>query len=107
MKAYSVLDTTVGYCQGMGFICAVFLLYMSEEEAFVMLYRIIKGFGMGGLFEPGFPLLFKCFFIHENLLELWLPRLSAHLVSKFKESTKQFLLTWITIEIIRNCPNCL
>eukprot|EP00012_Vannella_robusta_P002812 CAMPEP_0206186002 /NCGR_PEP_ID=MMETSP0166-20121206/2153_1 /ASSEMBLY_ACC=CAM_ASM_000260 /TAXON_ID=95228 /ORGANISM="Vannella robusta, Strain DIVA3 518/3/11/1/6" /LENGTH=242 /DNA_ID=CAMNT_0053601323 /DNA_START=144 /DNA_END=869 /DNA_ORIENTATION=- len=74
LKAYSVLDTNVGYCQGMGFICAVFLLYMSEKDAFVMLYRIIKDYEMAGLFQPGFPLLFKCFFVHESLLETWLPR---------------------------------
>ena len=31
LKAYSVYDKRVGYCQGMGFIIALLLLYMTEE----------------------------------------------------------------------------
>jgi hypothetical protein len=31
LKAYSTYDTAVGYCQGMGFIAALLLMFMSEE----------------------------------------------------------------------------
>ena len=31
LKAYAVYDKKVGYCQGMGFIIALLLLYMGEE----------------------------------------------------------------------------
>ena len=30
--AYSLYDEEVGYCQGLGFITAMFLTYMPEEE---------------------------------------------------------------------------
>lgn len=29
LKAYSILDPELGYCQGLGFICAVLLLHVS------------------------------------------------------------------------------
>lgn len=78
LRAYALADTTVGYCQGMGFITAVLLLYASSEDAFCLLQRIIQDYEMAGLFQPGFPTLYQCFFTHKQLLQLWLPRLSAH-----------------------------
>jgi hypothetical protein len=35
LKAYAVYDKRVGYCQGMGFIIALLLLYMTEEASIV------------------------------------------------------------------------
>ena len=37
LRAYSFYDEEVGYCQGMNFIAAMFITYMSEEEAFWLL----------------------------------------------------------------------
>lgn len=37
LKAYSVYDREIGYCQGMNFIAGMFLTLMSEEESFWML----------------------------------------------------------------------
>ena len=37
LKAYSMYDKEIGYCQGMNFISATFLTVMPEEEAFWML----------------------------------------------------------------------
>ncbi|KAG7256186.1 LOW QUALITY PROTEIN: hypothetical protein CRUP_000191 [Coryphaenoides rupestris] len=37
LKAYSLLDTEVGYCQGVSFVAGILLLHMSEEQAFDML----------------------------------------------------------------------
>lgn len=34
LKAYSMYDPLVGYCQGMGFLSALFLIYLPEEDAF-------------------------------------------------------------------------
>lgn len=105
LHAISVFDEEVGYCQGMGFSCATFLLYMSEEVAnlslssplsplpphsepsiqttkyaFLMLVRLITLYNMGPLYAPGFPGLFKCLNVHSQLFEMWLPRLCAHMV---------------------------
>jgi len=37
LHAYSVYDKEVGYCQGMNFIAAMFLTFLSEEESFWLL----------------------------------------------------------------------
>ena len=37
LKAYSVRDQDVGYCQGMNFIAGMFLTFMPEEESFWLL----------------------------------------------------------------------
>ena len=37
LKAYSVYDREIGYCQGMNFIAGMFLTLMPEEEAFWLL----------------------------------------------------------------------
>lgn len=34
LHAYSVYDPEVGYCQGMNYVVAVLLMYMSEEVYF-------------------------------------------------------------------------
>ena len=82
LKAYSVYNKQVGYCQGMGFIMAVFLLYMTEEDAFFLLAQLITKHEMNGLFEPGFPALIQCLYVHDQLLQSTLPRLAAHFVSR-------------------------
>lgn len=58
LRAYSLYDEEVGYCQGMGFIVAMFLTYVGEEEAFWMLVKIMKGenFEIRGLYLVGMPL---------------------------------------------------
>ena len=37
LKAYSVYDREIGYCQGMNFIAGMFLTLMPEEESFWLL----------------------------------------------------------------------
>ena len=46
LVAYAQADPAVGYCQGMGFIAAVLLSYLTEEDAFRALYT--REWGMGG-----------------------------------------------------------
>lgn len=38
LKAYSVFNKDVGYCQGMGFVTALLLMYM-EEEVFIFFWK--------------------------------------------------------------------
>lgn len=34
LKAYSVLDEEVGYCQGLSFVAGILMMHMSEQDAF-------------------------------------------------------------------------
>ncbi len=42
MKAYSVHDREVGYCQGPPFIVGLLLMHMPEEEAFALLLKLMQ-----------------------------------------------------------------
>jgi hypothetical protein len=78
LKAFSVFNPEVGYCQGMGYLSATLMIYMSDEDTFACLVALCQQFGMAGLFKPGFPLLLEYFFVHERLLAKHVPRLAAH-----------------------------
>jgi hypothetical protein len=34
LEAYACYDREIGYCQGMGYLATLFLIYLSEEDAF-------------------------------------------------------------------------
>ena len=51
LKAYSVHNPDVGYCQGMGFIAGLLLLHMQEEDSFWLLTRLTSAYGMEGLYK--------------------------------------------------------
>jgi hypothetical protein len=106
LRAYSVYDREVGYCQGMNFIAAMFLTYVSEEDAFWMMvckysifkhtiympnhylmYRIIahgldvmndRPCQMRGLFGENMAETHCILFVAEKLFNKFLPRLSSH-----------------------------
>ncbi|XP_011605142.2 TBC1 domain family member 4 isoform X2 [Takifugu rubripes] len=52
LKAYSLLDTEVGYCQGISFVAGVLLLHMSEEQAFDMLRFLMYDLGIRQQYKP-------------------------------------------------------
>uniref|UniRef100_A0A669C9C4 TBC1 domain family member 4 n=1 Tax=Oreochromis niloticus TaxID=8128 RepID=A0A669C9C4_ORENI len=52
LKAYSLLDTEVGYCQGISFVAGVLLLHMSEEQAFDMLKFLMYDLGIRRQYRP-------------------------------------------------------
>jgi len=82
LKAYSLFDKEVGYCQGMAFVAAVLLLYMpTEEDAFWGLVHLFQqdGFAMRGLYLPELPMLNTCLYQFEQLLHTYVPKLSQHL----------------------------
>ncbi|KAG9391913.1 Rab-GTPase-TBC domain [Carpediemonas membranifera] len=56
LNAFACYKPEVGYCQGMGFISGVLLMYMSEKEAFWALRQIVID-RMPGIFDAGFPKL--------------------------------------------------
>lgn len=57
MKAYSLLDQEVGYCQGLSFVAGILLLHMSEEEAFRMLKFLMFDMGLRKQYRPDMIIL--------------------------------------------------
>ncbi|XP_035225179.1 TBC1 domain family member 1-like [Stegodyphus dumicola] len=46
LKAYSLLDKEVGYCQGLSFVAGILLLHMPEEQAFSMMKYLMFDLGL-------------------------------------------------------------
>lgn len=40
LRAYALYNPDVGYCQGMGFMAGMLVLYMNEEDAFFTAVRL-------------------------------------------------------------------
>uniref|UniRef100_A0AAZ3QD17 TBC1 domain family member 4 n=1 Tax=Oncorhynchus tshawytscha TaxID=74940 RepID=A0AAZ3QD17_ONCTS len=57
LKAYSLLDPEVGYCQGLSFVAGVLLLHMGEEEAFNMLQFLMYHMGLRKQYRPDMMIL--------------------------------------------------
>ena len=49
LKAHAALNEKTGYCQGMGFVAAVFLYYLTELDAFYCFQKYMERHG--GLYQ--------------------------------------------------------
>jgi len=81
LRAYTAYDAALGYCQGMGYLAAVLLLYMSEADAFWMLVTLLHSPKYGvlrNLFVDGMPLLHRLSWQYHRLLQRFCPRLVTH-----------------------------
>ena len=75
LSNYSKFNKQLGYVQGMGYLVALFLLYMNEESSFYMLHSFVKNYGFEGLYSAGFPELKKKFYVLLNLEKKLIPRI--------------------------------
>ncbi|EST09518.1 Rab-GTPase-TBC domain protein [Kalmanozyma brasiliensis GHG001] len=87
IKAYSLYDPEVGYCQGMQFVVGPLLLNMPDEEAFSTFVRLMKSYDLRGHFTPNMPALQLRLFQFDRLLEDFLPLLHRHLVRQGVKSS--------------------
>ncbi|ORX89242.1 TBC-domain-containing protein [Basidiobolus meristosporus CBS 931.73] len=79
VKAFSLYDTEVGYCQGISFVVGPLLLHMPEEEAFCVLVRLMRAYGLRGHFTPQMETLHLRLYQFDHLLEEYLPNLHKHM----------------------------
>lgn len=53
LKAYSLLDPQVGYCQGLSFVAGILLLHVnSEDEAFELMRHLLFNYGLRKQYLP-------------------------------------------------------
>ncbi|CAO3631070.1 unnamed protein product [Mucor fragilis] len=79
LRAYSLYDADVGYCQGLAFLVGPLLLHMSEEDAFCVFVRLMETYGLRTLFTLSMEGLHLCLFQFDVLLLEQLPELHAFL----------------------------
>ena len=78
IKAYSLYDTEVGYCQGSPFVVGLLLMHMPEEDAFHMLTILMRDYKLRGLFKPSMADLPLRLYQLDRLIQNALPDLHAH-----------------------------
>ncbi|KAF8507745.1 RabGAP/TBC [Gautieria morchelliformis] len=93
LKAYSLYDPDVGYCQGLPFIVAILLLNMPDEEAFCLLVRLMATYGLRSHFLPEMPGLQLRLFQFDRLAEELLPVLHIHFLRQGVKSS-MFCSQW-------------
>ncbi|KAI9312835.1 rab-GTPase-TBC domain-containing protein [Dichotomocladium elegans] len=80
LKAYSIYDAHVGYCQGLAFLVGPLLMKMSEKDAFCVFVRLMETYGMRTMFTLNMEGLHLRLHQFSVLLQELCPELSAHLV---------------------------
>ncbi|XP_011610836.1 EVI5-like protein isoform X2 [Takifugu rubripes] len=93
MKAYSLVDREVGYCQGSAFIVGLLLMQMPEEEAFCVFVRLMQEYRLRELFKPSMAELGLCIYQFEYLLQEQLPELNLHFRSQ-SFHTSMYASSW-------------
>lgn len=79
MKAYSVYDSEVGYCQGLSFIAGLFLMQnMKEELAFTIFVRLMESYNLRTLFTPKMPGLMLLIYQFNAIFQTYIPALYFH-----------------------------
>ncbi|RMZ95686.1 ecotropic viral integration site 5 -like protein [Brachionus plicatilis] len=82
MKAYSIHDPEVGYCQGSAFICGLLLIQnLPEEEAFAIFVQIMQKYNLREIYKPNMYHLGLCMFQLDNLVQESFPDLHHHFSS--------------------------
>jgi hypothetical protein len=79
LKAFSVYDEAIGYCQGLGFVVGPLLMHMGEPEAFCILVRLMEHYDLRSCYLPDLGGLHLRIFQFQQLLKTHLPELAAHL----------------------------
>lgn len=79
LRAFSLYDEKIGYCQGLGFVVGPLLMHMSEAEAFSVLVRLMEHYDLRACYTPDLAGLHLRIYQFQTLLTRHLPELSAHL----------------------------
>lgn len=94
LQAYSAFDSEVGYCQGMGALTALLLLFLDEEKSFWLLATLMQKYELKGLYAADLPRLYRCLFISTRLLRQFLPKVHMHL-QQIQLTPSLFLNKWL------------
>lgn len=94
LKAYSLLDPEVGYCQGLSFVVGVLLLHMEEAQAFFLLRHLMFGRELRKQYLPDMTGLQIRLFQLSRLLHDKLPDLYDHF-NNYDISPTLYAAPWI------------
>ncbi|XP_032884835.1 ecotropic viral integration site 5 protein homolog isoform X2 [Amblyraja radiata] len=103
MKAYSLVDREVGYCQGSAFIVGLLLMQMPEEEAFCVFVKLMQDYRLRELFKPSMAELGLCMYQFEWMIQEQLPELYVHFQSQ-NFHTSMYSSSWFLTIFLTSFP---
>ncbi|XP_051481288.1 ecotropic viral integration site 5 protein homolog isoform X2 [Apus apus] len=103
MKAYSLVDREVGYCQGSAFIVGLLLMQMPEEEAFCVFVKLMQDYRLRELFKPSMAELGLCMYQLECMIQEHLPELYVHFQSQ-SFHTSMYASSWFLTIFLTTFP---
>ncbi|XP_067310175.1 ecotropic viral integration site 5 protein homolog isoform X2 [Pseudorasbora parva] len=103
LKAYSVLDREIGYCQGSVFIVGLLLTQMAEEEAFCVFVRLMKDFRLRELYRSSMVELGCCIYQFDSMIQEQLPELHSHFQAQGFH-TSMFSSSWFLNILLSSLP---
>ncbi|XP_026970137.1 ecotropic viral integration site 5 protein homolog isoform X4 [Sagmatias obliquidens] len=103
MKAYSLVDREVGYCQGSAFIVGLLLMQMPEEEAFCVFVKLMQDYRLRELFKPTMAELGLCMYQFECMIQEHLPELFVHFQSQ-SFHTSMYASSWFLTIFLTTFP---
>ncbi|KAM9385382.1 ecotropic viral integration site 5 protein homolog isoform 3-T3 [Pholidichthys leucotaenia] len=103
MKAYSLVDREVGYCQGSAFIVGLLLMQMPEEEAFCVFVKLMQDYKLRELFKPSMAELGLCMYQFEALIQEHLPELHVHFQAQ-SFHTSMYASSWFLTIFLTSFP---
>jgi hypothetical protein len=81
LRWYAALDREANYCQGMGFVAALFLIYLQDEKlAFHVFYSALTrdSCPLRLIYKPKLIEMQKMLYVMDYLGDVYLPRLWSH-----------------------------
>ncbi|XP_066548312.1 ecotropic viral integration site 5 protein homolog isoform X1 [Amia ocellicauda] len=103
MKAYSLVDREVGYCQGSAFIVGLLLMQMPEEEAFCVFVKLMQDYRLRELFKPTMAELGLCMYQFESMIQEQLPELHVHFQAQ-SFHTSMYASSWFLTIFLTSFP---
>ncbi|XP_060886600.1 EVI5-like protein isoform X2 [Labrus mixtus] len=103
MKAYSLVDREVGYCQGSAFIVGLLLMQMPEEEAFCVFVKLMQDYRLRELFKPSMAELGLCMYQFEFMIQEQLPDLHMHFQAQ-SFHTSMYASSWFLTIFLTSFP---
>ncbi|XP_061634343.1 EVI5-like protein isoform X4 [Phyllopteryx taeniolatus] len=103
MKAYSLVDREVGYCQGSAFIVGLLLMQMPEEEAFCVFVKLMQDYRLRELFKPSMAELGLCMYQFESMIQEDLPELHVHFQAQ-SFHTSMYASSWFLTIFLTSFP---
>jgi TBC1 domain family member 10 len=108
LRAVSVYDPILGYCQGMGYLTAFLLLFMTEEKVFWAVIALLKGhrWRLRGLYLDEMPRTMVVLYTLDKFIEQTMPELFEHFKAE-GISTHMYATKWIMTLFAQQFSNVL